>query len=131
MKRADTGEANFTAISWGEDILEMVEYKPVYYFSDAIEEAEQEAPNISPSQTAALESKGRFPSEGKHFICTSKGKAVGKAGLKIVVGVGKGAGLQQGATTGKISDVFNATAGPAGEPTTIRVPPSRPTSRRR
>ena len=131
MKRADTGATNFTAISWGEDVLEMVEYEPVVYFSDVIEEAEQGASNISPSQAVALESEGRLSNKGKHSSAVLKGKAVNKAGQKIVVEIDKVAGSQQGMARGKISNVVITISGPAGEPNTIRVPPSRLTPQRR
>jgi hypothetical protein len=128
MKRADTGAANFTTISWGEDILEMVGYDPTVYFSEAIEEAEQGTQNISPSQAASLESQGQFSSGGKYSKDASKGIAVSKVGRAIFLETGNIAGPQQEASPEKISET---TAGLAGEPTTIRVPPSRPTPRRR
>jgi hypothetical protein len=131
MKRVDTGAVNFTSISWGEDILEMVEYEPAVYFSDAIEEAEQGALNISPSQTVALDSEGRVPNIIKHPSVSSKGKRVNKVNRKIDTELKAVAGLNKGASSGKISDLFAVTTGPVGEPTTIRVSPSRPTPRRR
>jgi hypothetical protein len=131
MKRVDTGAVNFTAISWGEDVLDTVGYEPVVYFSDVIGEAEQGGLNISPSQTVSLENQGQLSGEGKLRIGTSKGVTVSKVNQTIVIEIEKSVGLQRGAYPGRISNAYRVTAGPNREQTTIRVPPSRLTPRRR
>jgi hypothetical protein len=129
MKRADTGAANFTTISWGDDILDLVGYEPDVYFGEIIEEAEKGTQNISPSQATALESQGRLAGEGESTPGVSKGSGINKFNQAIVVEIKKVAESQPGTSPGKIGDVFETTAGPTGEPITIRVPLSRSTPR--
>jgi len=131
MKRVDTGAVNFTTISWGVDVLDLVGYEPVVYFSNAIEEAEQGEQNISPSQAASLENQGKLSGEGKSMLGASKGSGVCKVNRAIAVEIEKIAGSQPGTSPGKISDVFETTTGQVGESITVRVPPSRPTPQRR